>query len=223
MGLAVERRRLLICGFGAFPNFPTNPSALVVERLRAERWSPDHAPADYALLPTTWAGAAETLRAAIRQTEATGVLLTGVAAGATALRVELRARNEASVTAPDAEGVLRREPRIDPLGPGALRTTGPVEGMLAAIRAAGLPAEPSSDAGDYLCNFALYHLLAGRLDAPPACPLAFLHLPPAPEAPPDVASGGRCFHIDELTAGVKAAAGAMARALAFLPASRFNG
>jgi pyroglutamyl-peptidase len=216
-------RRLLICGFGAFPNVPANPSALVVGRLRAEDWSPDHAPADYALLPTTWSGAAETLRASIHETGATGVLLTGVAAGAAAFRVELRARNRGSLTAPDADGAVRHDERIEPLGPAALRTTAPAEAMLAGIRAAGLPAEPSSDAGDYLCNFTLYHLLVGHLDAAPACPLAFLHLPPAPEAPPDVVAGGRCFGLDDLTLGVKAAAGVMARTLAFLPADRLNG
>lgn len=211
MGLKTVSGRLLICGFGAFPHMPDNPSALVVERLAAASWSAGAAPTAYAVLPTTWGGSTELLRRLLEETRADGVLLTGVAGSAQAFRVEMRAANLCSTIAPDAEGALRTDSRITPLGPAALRTTAPVQAMLAAVRAEGLPAEASSDAGDYLCNFALYSLLSNRLDA--SGPFGFLHIPPASSR----------LGLDDLERGVKAAAGAMARALAFLPASRLNG
>lgn len=199
--------RLLICGFGAFPGMPANPSAQVVERLQAEAWSPAGVRAAYAILPVTWAGAWPALQARLEETGAEGVLLTGVAASAQAFRVELRARNDASTVQVDAEGERHEAEHLVPRGRASLRTVGPAAAIVSAIRTTGLPADTSSDAGDYLCNATLYHLLADRLDDPLPWPVSFLHLPPAAQT----------FSIGDLTVGVKAAAQVMARTLAFLP------
>lgn len=204
--------RLLICGFGPFPGVAANPSAKVVERLQAESWSPAGAKTAFAVLPVTWAGAVAALRAQIEATEAEGVLLTGVASGARTFRVELRARNDASTTHPDAEGAIHTGPHLVPYGRASLRTNGPAAAILSAIRTTGLPAETSSDAGDYLCNAALYHLLADRLDDAQPWPVSFLHLPSASET----------FSVGDLTVGVKAAAQVIARTLAFLPDRALN-
>jgi len=81
--------------------------------------------------------------------------------------------------------------------------------MLAAVRAAGLPVEASSDAGDYLCNFTLYGLLAAQAGERDALPVAFLHLPPT------AGEAGAGFTLEDLKLGVTAAAGALAGALAY--------
>jgi pyroglutamyl-peptidase len=197
--------RLLLCGFGAFPDVPANPSALVVERLRARGWAPPDAAVDYAVLPTAWDEAADALRAAQRDSGARGVLLTGVAASAAAFRMEMRARNRASTTALDAAGRRHGAARISPAGPAVLRATAPVQAVVEAIRAEGLPAAASSDCGDYLCNHTLYRLLEDQADERGLRPVGFLHLPPE----------GVAFSLDDLERGVKAAATVMARALAF--------
>ena len=208
---------LLVCGFGAFPNFPTNPSGVIVEQLEAESWAPDGASLAFAVLPTTWAGAVSALRRRMRETGADGVLLTGVCGGATGFRVEMRARNRASTTAEDADGRKRELERISHLGPAVLRASAPVEPMIEAVRQAGLPVEASSDAGDYLCNYTFYKALADQAGEREARPIAFLHLPPASEAPPVEDAGPLAFALDDLETGVKAAARSLARTLAYAP------
>jgi pyroglutamyl-peptidase len=133
------------------------------------------------------------------------VLLLGVASGAQAFRVEMRAANLARTDLADAEGRLFRRAHISPVGPAVARATAPVEPMVAALQRAGLRATASSDAGDYLCNFTFYRVLT-EIAAEPDAPLAaFLHLPPIQEG----------FSLDDLERGVKATASVFARTLAF--------
>lgn len=73
----------------------------------------------------------------------------------------------------------------------------PVQAMLSAIETQGLPVGLSSDAGDYLCNFTLYRLLA---EVPMT---AFLHVPPLSAR----------IGLDDIAAAVRAAAQALAREL----------
>lgn len=65
-------------------------------------------------------------------------------------------------------------------GPAAYFTTLPHRAMLAAMHAAGVPAELSQDAGTYLCNqitYTLMHLLATEM---PDVRGGFIHLPVLP-------------------------------------------
>jgi hypothetical protein len=68
---------------------------------------------------------------------------------------------------------------IDPAGPLALRSTLPVDAIVAALEAEGIPAEVSRDAGGYLCNHVFYVLLqSGRRGG-------FVHVPPLDVLPLD--------------------------------------
>jgi pyroglutamyl-peptidase len=169
-----RRPRLLICGFGPFPQAPDNPAALAVEQLRARAWSPPGLKTAYAVLPTVWAEAPAVALKAARSLGADAVLLVGVAVGATAFRIETLARNLASQTHPDAKGQYWLQATIDAAGPQDVAVTAPAHAMLLAVAAHGLPVEQSSDAGAYLCNFTLYRLLT----ATAAPPVGFLHVPP---------------------------------------------
>jgi pyroglutamyl-peptidase len=189
--------RLLICGFGPFPEAPDNPAALAVEQLKRVGWAAPGSEVHYAVLPTVWRRAAETALAAAREVSADAVLLVGVAVGADAFRLETMARNQAGTRHPDAEGLFCPGPLIDPDGPAARRVIAPVQALLAAIEAEGLPVGLSSDAGDYLCNFTLYRLLA---EVPMT---AFLHVPPLSAR----------IDLDAIAAAVRAAAQAFAREL----------
>ncbi|HUO21115.1 MAG TPA: hypothetical protein VMU59_01190 [Caulobacteraceae bacterium] len=183
--------RLLIAGFGAFPQAPDNPAAAVVRRLRDEGWTPPGAQALYAILPTTWAGAAPAVLDVAE--DAAAILLIGVAVGAPGFRVETRARNRASPTHPDAEGQTWSGDLIDPSGPAERRTAVPALALRDAITQAGQPIALSDDAGDYLCNFTFYRVLAARPTT------AFLHVPAL----------GDGFTLDDLTAAARAAAAAL--------------
>jgi pyroglutamyl-peptidase len=164
-------RRLLICGFGPFPQAPQNPAALAVEHLQREGWSPPGAKAGYAVLPTVWTQAPERALEAARGMAADAILLVGVAVGAPSFRVETLARNHVHPVRPDAEGQCWASAMIDLDGPDDAPVSAPVDAMLSAIQALDLPAMLSDDAGDYLCNFTLFKVLA-------QVPMtAFLHVP----------------------------------------------
>ncbi len=191
----MSRPRLLICGFGPFPEAPANPAALAIEHLWAEGWSPPGTEAAYRILPTVWTQAANEALDALADTDADGLLLVGVAVGAEGFRVEIQARNLAAVHHPDALGLTWPSKRIDPNAPDVLPITGPAAAMKDAITALGLPVYLSDDAGDYLCNFTLFRALAearGR-------PVGFVHLPPE--------------GLDDIVRAVQAAASAFADTL----------
>lgn len=76
---------------------------------------------------------------------------------------------------------LPAEGPIVPGAPAAYFATLPVHEMYAALRAAGIPAELSRDAGVYLCNQVSYVLLHAAATDPLNCRAGFVHLPLLPE------------------------------------------
>jgi pyroglutamyl-peptidase len=184
--------RILIAGFGPFPQAPDNPAAQTVRQLSEERWSPPGAQAAYAILPTTWVGAVSTALEAAQGADA--ILLIGVAVGAAGFRVETRGRNVAGMGKADAEGQTWPSGMIDPDGPAERLAPAPIQAMRDAIADAGQPVILSDDAGDYLCNFTFYRTLAAQ-------PMtAFLHVP-------EIGDG---FALDDLAIAARAAATALA-------------
>ncbi|MCE1235035.1 MAG: pyroglutamyl-peptidase I [Hyphomicrobiales bacterium] len=166
----MSRPRLLVTGFGPFPGAPRNPTAAVVERLMRRSDIRSRVEVIGRVLPTTWA-AVEALPTLLDQIDPDAVLMLGLARRATGFRVEKLARARVA-TAVDAEG--RGGPARLSTEPAALAATAPVRAMHDAIRARGLPAKISTDAGAYLCNGAFRR----ALEAAAGRPAAFLHLPP---------------------------------------------
>ena len=186
--------RLLVCGFGPFPEAPDNPSAAVARAIAEEDG------AVFALtLPTVWADAYEALGTAVE--DADGVLLLGIDPQADDFAVEMRACNHASTTHPDHAGARRPSSRISRVGPAVSRSTAPVADLVAAIAHEGLPVRASSDAGDYLCNYVLYRLLTERAELV----TGLVHLPMLADR-------------EALVRGGRAAARVFARALTPRPA-----
>ena len=185
-----------------------NPSAAVIEALAADAWAPASADAAYLTLPVSWGRSAEIVLENAAAGAFDGVLVVGVAVEADAFRVETVGRNRASLARNDHDGALWTRPLIHADGPADLAATAPVEAMHQALLSAGLPARLSDDAGDYLCNFTLYRLLAAR--AAPA--VGFLHVPQVREL-----AEGAAFALDQVDLAVRTAAGAFAEALAPAP------
>lgn len=169
--------RLLICGFGAFPEAPLNPSAAVIEALSREGWAPGASEIQYETLPVAWRGSVQAILAHATPGRFDGVLVVGVAVEADAFRVETLGRNVANPDRVDHAGERWSSPVIAADAPAALPATAPWRAMLERLAAADLAAHASEDAGDYLCNFTLYSLLAEA--AAPA--VGFLHVPQARE------------------------------------------
>ena len=103
----------------------------------------------------------------------------GVAAGRSVVCVERRAVNRDAYGGPDELGERPEGEPIDSRGPDARLATVAVDALAAAIRAAGVPAAPSDDAGTFLCNHVYYRVLAATSSA--RLPTVFLHLPALPE------------------------------------------
>jgi len=196
--------RLLICGFGAFPDAPRNPSAAAIGVLAGDGWSPPGVETAYLEIPVAWTGSVETVLERLAEAAFDGVLVIGVAVETDAFQIETRGRNIVGVNRPDHDGAVWPGRLILVDGRAMLPATAPVDAMLAALRAAGLPARLSDDAGDYLCNFTLYRLLAQA-----AAPVVgFLHVPQVREYDPQAD-----FTLDAVGRAIRACAAALARAL----------
>jgi pyroglutamyl-peptidase len=204
-----SRAALLITGFGPFPGAPINPTAEVVERLIGQAWAPRGVRVRGLVAPVRWSGSAETIGDALRDSGCDGALLLGVSGKAREFRVEMRAQNHADRRRPDADGKTWRNDKIDPTGPAVARSTAPVADMVRAIQDAGFPAEASSDAGDYLCNFTLYRILTGPADGMEAPSVGFLHVPQVIERDGEDVP----LEVQDIERAVKAAANAFALSL----------
>ncbi|MET0293762.1 MAG: hypothetical protein ABW042_02005, partial [Phenylobacterium sp.] len=194
--------RLLICGFSAFPEAPRNPAQAAVEALAAQGWAPAGFEARYLTLPVAWRHSAETVLRALAEQAAEAVLVVGVAVGAEGFRIERIGRNVAA-DRPDDRGQGWSLGCVVAGGMQELACTAPAAAMADAIAGEGLPVALSDDAGDYLCNFTLYRLLAA--EAAPA--IGFLHVPQAAECAPDAR-----FTLAEIERAVRAAALSLAAA-----------
>lgn len=163
---------LLVTAFGPFPGAPFNPSAEILADL-ARRWRPRFASAGVklvtALLPVAHAIAPH-LDALIEREKPDAVLLLGLAGARRQASVETRAANRISPLRPDAAG---RFASARGLGPLAFRRSGwDASALAAALRRQGVRAGLSNDAGDYVCNAALWGALAAG-----KAPAIFIHVP----------------------------------------------
>src|SRR5258708_29086808 len=78
---------------------------------------------------------------------------------------------------PDGSGHLAGARLIAPGGRAALSLRAPAQRLVAAVRAAGIPATLSGDAGNYLCNYLCWR--AGEAAERDGIPrrVAFVHVP----------------------------------------------
>ncbi len=170
---------VLVSGFESFADVADNPSGAVVRRMR--RHADGGGELDFVVLPVTWAGAARVLLARADKAEARGVLMFGVSARDTEIRVERCAWNLAEAEVPDNAGVRKKGEALTPGGAERVDTAFPVDALIERLRGEDVPVRTSEDPGRYICN-ALYHavLTSGR---PYAKDALFVHVPPTSEAP----------------------------------------
>jgi pyroglutamyl-peptidase len=169
--------RVLVTGFEPFGGGVVNPSEQLVERLRAE--PPPGVELRTALLPVAYARAAGVLRDALEAARPDVVICFGQADGRTGVSVERFAHNLDGAESADNDGVALST-EIDPEGPVAYRSTLPVDAIVAALRAGGIPAAASRDAGGFLCNNVFYALMR-HLEGRPEVTGGFVHVPLLPE------------------------------------------
>jgi pyroglutamyl-peptidase len=168
---------ILVTGFGPFPVAPFNPTGPLVQRM-ARLWRPALAGVKIIphVFPTTYAAVDRDLPKLLAKHKPDALLMFGLAPRAKTIRIETRARNTVSLL-PDAGGIALRRLTIAAGGPAALAMPAPARRLLAAVRAAGVPATLSRDAGRYLCNYLCWRAAeaAGKKGGPRLA--VFVHVP----------------------------------------------
>jgi pyroglutamyl-peptidase len=166
--------RALVTGFDAFGGEDTNASCEAVRRLPARLDGIDIATA---ILPTSYARALADLEAAIARAHPQIVLCVGQAGERMALNVERVAINVQDANLPDNDGARPVDMPIVAGGPPACFSTLPIKEALAALHAAGLPAELSNSAGTFVCNHVFYGLMRIAARKRHRFKAGFLHVP----------------------------------------------
>lgn len=160
--------RILLTGFEPFGGDAENASREAVLRL-AERGVPGIELA-VGILPVAFASAPPALRALVAEHAPDAVLAIGEAGGRAVVTPERHGRNRIDARIPDELGAQPRDLAIDD-GPELRAATLDVDALVAAIRAAGVSAEVSEDAGRFVCNRIAVEV-AGL-----GVPAAFVHVP----------------------------------------------
>lgn len=186
---------LLLSGFEPFGGSPINPSMELARRLEGRtigRWS-----LRTCVLPVVTEAAPNLLGEAIDRHRPAAVVACGENAGAAGLEVETVAVNLRNLARGDNAGNRLVGSPVFAGGPPHLRASLPVEAMVAASLAVGVPAQLSESAGTFLCNEVMYELLRRH----PAIPGGFLHMPRLPE---QAAAGSPSMPLGRIEAGVLA-------------------
>ena len=168
---------ILVSGFGPFPGAPFNPTGPLVKRL-AQLRRPALAQVTIVphVFPTSYAAVDRDLPRLIARHRPDALLMFGLALRTQHLRIETRARNALALL-PDAGGASLRRGAIVAGQMAALAMPAPARRLLAAARAARVPAALSRDAGRYLCNYLCWRAAeaAGQPRGPRLA--AFVHVP----------------------------------------------
>lgn len=165
--------RILLTGFEPFGGDATNPSwaaaSAAAERLRAAGHD-----ARAVQIPCVFAASGPALQQALAEHRPDVVVCVGLAGGTAQVRLERVAVNLQDARIPDNAGDQPVDRPVVVDGPAALFSTLPVKRALAALQAAGIPAQLSLSAGSFVCN----HLMYSVLHAPGTARAAgFVHVP----------------------------------------------
>jgi pyroglutamyl-peptidase len=169
---------ILLTGFGPFPGAPFNPTGRLVEELaRHRRHRLGNVRRVAHVFPASYDAVDELLPALLARERPDVLLMFGLALRARALRIETCARNILSLLTPDASGRLPNTAMIAQNAAATLPLSAAAHKLVAAARAAGVPASLSRDAGRYLCNYLCWRAseAAARNGGPQV--FAFIHVP----------------------------------------------
>jgi pyroglutamyl-peptidase len=166
---------ILLTGFGPFPGAPFNPTMPLIKRLARLRRP---GLADVEIVPhvfaTSYAAVERELPRLIARHRPDALLMFGLAPRARSLRIETRAHNALALL-PDVAGAKPRGRAIAAGEAPALTLPSPAPRLLAAARAARVPAALSRDAGHYLCNYLCWQAAQAARKGPRIA--AFVHVP----------------------------------------------
>jgi pyroglutamyl-peptidase len=219
---------ILITGFGPFPGAPVNPTGALVMALARRRIPALRRARRIAhVFPTSYAAVDRELPALLARERPDLLLMFGLASRRRHISIETRARNAITRAVADASGQLPAASLIVTGARATLPLCAPAQRLLAAVRATGMPAALSGDAGSYLCNYLCWRAgeAAERQDGPRL--VAFVHVPNVLGARVHVPTAHRLyrrrspsrppFRLDDL---IRAGEAIMGAALAAAPTRR---
>lgn len=193
-------KTVLLTGFEPFNKEIVNPAWEAVRSL--EGWSGEGFRVEVRQLPCVFGEAIRVIEAAMAQLEPSVVIAVGQAGGRVDVSVERVAINVDDAPIPDNAERQLVDTAIVEGGPAAYFSTLPIKAIVAALRAAGVPASVSQTAGTFVCNHVFYgvmHATAGS-----QVKAGFIHIPYLPEqaaAHPGAASMG----LGDVVRGLKVA------------------
>lgn len=206
---------MLLTGFGPFPGTPVNATMMLVPLIarEAQRAFPDIRLVT-AILPTEWDGAPQRIDAVIADHEPDVSLHFGVSSRATGYEIETRGRNRRACN-PDAAGCLPDAETICATSPPHLPARLSAREIAVRLRSRGIAANVSRDAGGYLCNALLFHVLARARRSGHPRKAGFIHVPQALAVTPmrGLARRGDCrlSWVDAVDGGVEIVAACLGR------------
>jgi len=159
---------ILVTSFDPFGGAEVNPSWKAVSLLPSSIAGHE---VHRMQLPTVFGRCGEMLLQAAEELQPALVILCGVAQGREAVTPELVAVNYRMAHIPDNAGQAFEGVKIDKSCSAAFMTEAPVQEIIAAIQAAGIPARLSLSAGAYVCNDLYFAALKNGL------PVLFIHVP----------------------------------------------
>ena len=170
-------RTVLLTGFEPFNKETINPAWEAVRALQG--WAGQGYVVEVLQLPCVFGDANRAIVEAVARLAPAVVIAVGQAGGRVDLSVERVAINVDDASILDN---AQRQPVDEAIvagGPAAYFSTLPIKSIVAALRAAGLPASVSQTAGTFVCNHVFYglmHATAGR-----DVRAGFIHIPYLPE------------------------------------------
>jgi len=197
--------RVLVTGFEPFGGETVNPSWEVARALDGELIAGARVAA--LQLPCRFGAAGEALAQALLAQRPDAVIALGQAARRSDLSVERVAINVDDAPIADNGGDQPIDRPIVAGAPAGYFSSLPIKRIVAAIRAAGVPASVSQTAGTFVCNhlfFTLAHLIATRH---PQMRGGFIHMPMLPEQAA-AWDGMASLALETMITGVRAAVAA---------------
>lgn len=176
--------KLLLTAFDPFGGETVNPAQEAVKMVSSRVGNVEIIKC---VVPTVFGKSIKTVAAAIADCRPDAVLCIGQAGGRADLTPERIAINLDDASIADNEGNRPVDTPIFPDGKPAYFSTLPVKAMVAAIRAAGIPASLSNTAGTFVCNHLMYGVLYTLEKYCPGVRGGFLHVPYIPSQ----VTGGR--------------------------------
>src|SRR5580698_7429170 len=172
-----KKIRILVTGFEPFPGAPHNPTQALVARLaRLRRPALADVELTSHIFPVTYGEVDRRLPELLTRHQPQALLMFGLAARTSWVRVETRARNAVTMLWPDADHARVRKGSIASGADAAM--FGPhTARLLRAALNTNIDARTSRNAGSYLCNYLSWRAIeaAGRDGGPHLA--AFIHVP----------------------------------------------